>query len=206
MGQVDRLISRLWAAQPDPERFRAMMAARRSFVGVPASKSSVPPLPGSKGTFYPDYQLAVWDDGDRATRRHEVMHGIVNAARNVKEWEKAIPQWAARGSAFEDELLARLAGGADDVAFWPMSAYAATDPLKYALAMPAHAVGAIPLQIATRPGAMALTYGAGAGIGTAVGLPIGMALSDEEDQPPPEPPRRLRPFRETANPFLDEPE
>lgn len=129
------------------DRFSQLLRARRQFKGVPLSRArsdiaSEVIESGDLGRYYPDERLAVWEDGDRATRRHEVMHGIRDIASQDPELAGVLPRWARRGGAFEDELLARLAGG--DVRQWNMRAYWSDDPLKYSLAMPVHAAMAHP--------------------------------------------------------------
>lgn len=149
---------------------------------IPASKVS-PAIEkewrelGALGFYSPSGQhhnrpYGVYFDVMPDTRRHEAMHGIFDMASKNPELRGAIPWWArnAKPGGFEDELLARLAAG--HVRDWPMSKYFMDDPLKYAMAMPVHAV-------ATNPeGALAGLVGGGA-------IVAGAALSAKE------PPQRI---------------
>lgn len=182
------------------DKFRQLLAARRRFDAIPwdsqavaderlpmevlAERSRFPDVdgvyvrhPDGPDAAMPDAGLrratALYKDrGDRATRRHEVMHGIRDAATHYPELSGAIPWWARRSKAgsFEDELLARLAGG--DVWDWPMSQYFMDDPLKYGVAMPFYAAARNP------EGLLAGAVGTGA--------TLAYALSGEEEKPPQE--------------------
>lgn len=150
------------------DRFRKLLSARRLIKGY--SQADAPPQfrLDEHGGYFPDQRVAVWDDSPQ-TRRHEVMHGIRDIASQDPELRDALPWWArnAKPGGFEDELLARLAGG--DVRDWPMSRYFMDDPVKYAAAMPVHA-------IATHPeAALAGLVGGGA-------IVAGAALSAKEPQ------------------------
>ncbi len=75
--------------------------------------------------------IALYPRGNRATRRHEVMHGIQNVARADPEVSKALPWWARRTGHgdIRDELLARLASGEQSqLTGWPLGSYAAHHP------------------------------------------------------------------------------
>lgn len=149
-------------------RLAKLLAARRQFKGYNQAKAPPQFRLDEHGGYFPDERVAVWDDSPQ-TRRHEVMHGIRDIASQNPELRDVLPWWArnAKPGGFEDELLARLAGG--DVREWPMGAYFRDDPLKYAVAMPIHAV-------ATNPeGALAGLIGGGAVL-------AGAALSAKEPQ------------------------
>lgn len=138
------------------DKFRKLLAARRQFSVMPARKSELPLPEGADGAYFPDEKIAIYDDGvrpwdpsgpparGRGVRRHEVMHGIRDMAMQDPALREALPWWARRGKTggFEDELLARLAGG--DVMDWPMSQYFMDDPLKYGAAMPVYAAARNP--------------------------------------------------------------
>lgn len=147
-----------------------LLAARRQIQSIPKSASGE--VFDDLGRYYPDQKLAIWEDGDRISRRHEVMHGIRDVASKDPELAGALPWWARGGKdgGFEDELLARLAGG--DVRDWSMPAYWRDDPLKYSIAMPIHAIASHP------EGALAGLVGGGA-------IVAGAALSAKE------PPQRI---------------
>lgn len=142
-------------------RLAKLLAARRQFEGYDLADAPPQFRIDEHGGYFPDERVAVWDDNPQ-TRRHEVMHGIRDIASQNPELADVLPWWArnAKPGGFEDELLARLAGG--DVRDWPMGAYFRDDPLKYALAMPVHAVATNPLDVAIGAGAVgggALVYG-----------------------------------------------
>lgn len=164
---------------PVPSRISTLLKARRQFDMIPASKVS-PAIEkkwrdkGVYGFYSPTGDqhtrpYGVYFDMMPDTRRHETMHGIFDAASSDPELRSVLPWWArnAKPGGFEDELLARLAAG--HLRDWPMSSYFSTDPLKYAMAMPIHAV-------ATHPeGALAGLVGGGA-------IVAGAALSAKEPQ------------------------
>ncbi len=182
------------------DKFRQLLAARRRFDAIPwdsqavaegrlpmevlAERSALPNLEGAyvrhsggQDVAMPDVGLrratALYKNrGDRATRRHEVMHGIRDAATSDPALSGAIPWWARKSKAgsFEDELLARLAGG--DVWEWPMHKYFMDDPLKYGAALPFYAAARNP------EGLLAGAVGTGA--------TLAYALSGEEEKPPQE--------------------
>lgn len=131
-----------------------LLQARRQLKSIPKSLSDYDF--DFHGAYIPEEKLAIWRDGDRATRRHEVMHGIRDIASQDPDLAEAIPWWArnAKPGGFEDELLARLAG--NDWRDWDMPAYWADDPLKYSLAMPVQALALHP------EGALAGLIGGGA--------------------------------------------
>ena len=141
-------------------RLAKLLAARRQFKGYDLADAPADFHIPEHGGYFPDDRVAVWDSPQ--TRRHEVMHGIRDIASQDPELADVLPWWArnAKPGGFEDELLARLAAG--DVGDWPMSRYFMDDPLKYALAMPVHAVATNPLDVAIGAGAIgggALAYG-----------------------------------------------
>ena len=71
--------------------------------------------------------FATYPAGDRATRRHELMHGIQAAASQDSSLRQAVPWWArgAPPASFRNELVSRLAsGGAGQLRDWPLRKYA----------------------------------------------------------------------------------
>lgn len=74
---------------------------------------------------------ALYIDGDRGTRRHEVMHGMRWAASQNPELQSVLPWWArgAERGSFRDELLARLASKREgDLLEWDLGRYAEMEP------------------------------------------------------------------------------
>ena len=135
----------------DPSRLKAMLAARRKFNAISYAPGDyvhdvVKKIGGDNAIGLYKGRVAIYPQGDRATRRHEVMHGIRDAASQNQELASAVPWWARnrRVGSFEDELLARLAAGGNDMSGWQMRDYYHQDPLKYALAMPVHRVATDP--------------------------------------------------------------
>lgn len=155
------------------DKLSALLRARRQIQSIPKSASQYDfDFPGA---YLPDEKLAIWQDGDRISRRHEVMHGIRDIASKDPELAGALPWWARGGKdgGFEDELLARLAGG--DVRDWPMRQYWADDPLKYSIAMPIHAIASHP------EGVLAGLVGGGA-ILTGAALSAKERIADQFDR------------------------
>jgi len=199
-SKISSLLARLTGQAPQ-SKLPALLRARRQFDVVPWDLQSVEdgdlPLKAfldtaveNKGAFgvyvtnplsptapIPDLDLprsvALYRRGDRATRRHEVMHGIQNVARVDPAVAEALPWWARRTSHgdIRDELLARLASGQrSQVSAWPMAEYAGFHPEH---AWQYHA--ARPVQYAQRlldrnPLAPASLAGAVGGMATAAAL------------------------------------
>jgi hypothetical protein len=134
----------------DPTKLAAMLAARRKFNAIPYTPGGyvhdvVKQVGGDDTIGLYGRRVAIYPEGDRATRRHEIMHGIRDVASQDPSLSAAVPWWArGRLGSFEDELLARLAAGGDHISGWPMRDYYHQDPLKYALAMPVHRVATDP--------------------------------------------------------------
>lgn len=124
---------------------------------------------------------ALYIDGDRGTRRHEVMHGIRWAASQDPELQSVLPWWArgAERGSFRDELLARLASKRDgDLLEWDLGRYAEMEPQAAAAYRAAKPVQAVARFAYDNP----ITAGALAG-GTAVGVPTLVYGLSQEDKP-----------------------
>lgn len=152
-----RSAAALLGYSPPPSRVQAMLKARRQFdvspVDMQAVEDGTLPVeafldfaqrPGLRGAYASSdvaasapvprlglrRSMAMYPRGDRAARRHEVMHGIQHVARTDPEVDAVIPWWArgaTRGS-FADELLARLAQREPGAVLdWPTARYASGD-------------------------------------------------------------------------------
>jgi hypothetical protein len=126
---------------------------------------------------YFDGGVAVYPRGDRAVRRHEVMHGMVDRAQENPDLQAVLPWWArsAERGSLRDELLARLASrDTSQLRDWPLGLYAEQTP-RYALQYRALRPVAAPVQYAQRtldlnplaPASLAGTLG---GMATAAAL------------------------------------
>ena len=171
---IDGMLRRIGlASQPDPQRMRAMLAARRQFEVKPVSMDAVESgdvaprvfdqfvsadSPGVQGFYVPrdiramrrygvTQPTAFYVAGNRGVRRHEVMHGILDAARGSPELQAAVPWWARNApfGGFTDELLARLASKqSGEFLDWPLGRYApqgSFDRLAYGAAGPVQVIG-----------------------------------------------------------------
>lgn len=204
MGKWDDLLR---VASQRPSRTEVLMRARRQFDVVPGDIKAVEDgdLPAqafiqyaslprgteaayvsnplSPGTPVKTWGLpratALYPRGDRASRRHEVMHGVQHAARLDPEIAAALPFWArgAKNNSFADELLARLASQQDGAVLdWPVALYrqggfGSNSPLAYRAAEPVLWAGR---QLRDNPVASGAIIGAGGTLGALA------YLADEE--------------------------
>jgi len=209
LGSGAEVLRAMTGRPPQPSRTELLLRARRQFDAVPADYKSVnqnklstsalmqmAEMPHADGVFVtnslgPDYPIFDWDlpratalypRGDRAVRRHEVMHGIQSAARQDSSLAAALPVWArgAKPNSFADELLARLAQQQPGALLdWPLGAYRtgavsgwpSSSPRAYQLAEPVQWAGR---QIRDRPVATGAAIG-----GLALGGAANMALLKE---------------------------
>lgn len=208
MGKWDDLIRLAGGSVGhDPQRFRALMAARRRFDAKPVSlddveagkispksflEFSAPENEGLRGVYVGrdlgqmrkwgvTQPTALYAAGNRGARRHEVMHGINDMVSADPALSAAVPWWArgAQGSEFADELLARLASGQrGQFLDWPMHRYATHGRMDRVAYGVARPVQSVGRAARDNPEALAL---AALAAGAAVGVPLALSMSDEEE-------------------------
>jgi hypothetical protein len=101
----------------DPTRLAAMLAARRKFNAIPYTPGGyvhdvVKQVGGDDTIGLYGRRVAIYPEGDRATRRHEIMHGIRDVASQDPSLKAAVPWWArGRLGSFEDRPTPMDRGG-----------------------------------------------------------------------------------------------
>lgn len=171
-----------------PSRVPSLLKARRQLQVVSATPKALddvsrtlnPEAFGAGlrlGGFYSPTNKLIWyRSGDRATRRHEVMHGIYDLAQKDEALRDGLPGWLQypnKHGAFENELLARLASGdSQQLVNWPVMTYAKDDPVPYAV------LGG--LQTAASTASDVAPYAAGAALGSG-GLLTAAAYLDKPE-------------------------
>lgn len=213
MGALQKLLTDAYAGPgaydaAQSAKFRAMLNARRRITAVPLTDEVLAAghidsdlvneyRRGSvRGWYSPSTETAYYPPGDRATRRHEVMHGIHDEANRFPMLSAAVPSWARSrdGATAAGELLARLAGGRDQVINWNTGYYAKRFPDEAAgfraMGVPVRAARTMIGDFGSEPvlqgGALTLLAGPVAAGGAKAGLAIGEALVGEP-QPDPAP-------------------